>query len=270
MSENSSNSSGQVGNTKQPAPALKWCFTLNNYDQNDLDELSKIFSSKSSKYIIGKEVGEQGTPHLQGFVKFNDKLRLTALKKLYKGAERIHWEKTRGSDDDNYKYCSKENNFISFGYPKPVKTLSEDQLFDWQKDIINIIKQEPDDRTIYWIWESEGKKGKTTFCKYLSIKFGAIPIEGKKNDILYCASEFPSELYIFDFERSMEDYISYGAIEKIKNGYYMCAKYESKPIIRNNPHVLIFANFEPDYEKLSKDRWNIIDLNDNTLPVCNL
>ena len=56
----------------------------------------------------------------------------------------------------------------------------------------------------------------------------------------------------------MEEYVSYGAIEKIKNGYYMCSKYESKPIIRNPPHIIIMANFEPDYEALSKDRWIVI------------
>ena len=37
----------------------------------------------------------------------------------------------------------------------------------------------------------------------------------------------------------------------------MCAKYESKPICRNSPHVIIFANFEPDLDKLSNDRWII-------------
>ena len=63
-----------------------------------------------------------------------------------------------------------------------------------------------------------------------------------------------------DIERSMEDYISYGAIEKIKNGYFMCAKYESKPIIRNPPHLLIFANFKPNIDELSLDRWVIREL----------
>jgi len=55
----------------------------------------------------------------------------------------------------------------------------------------------------------------------------------------------------------MEEYISYGAMEKIKNGFYMSSKYESKPIIRNCPHIICFANFEPDYDKLSQDRWKV-------------
>lgn len=132
------------------------------------------------------------------------------------------------------------------------------------KKLLLILNEEPDDRTIHWIWESKGMTGKTTFCKFLSHYHGAIPLEGKKNDILYCAAEFESDLYVWDLERSMEDFVSYGALEKIKNGYYMCAKYESKPIIRPCPHILVFANFPPDEDKLSKDRWNIINLNDNS------
>ena len=50
-------------------------------------------------------------------------------------------------------------------------------------------------------------------------------------------------------------------LKKSKNGYFMCSKYESKPIIRNSPHVFIFANFEPDVKELSLDRWNVVKLN---------
>jgi len=70
----------------------------------------------------------------------------------------------------------------------------------------------------------------------------------------------PSLVYIYDIERSLEDHISYGAIEKIKNGYFMCSKYESKPIIRPCSHVICFANFEPNNMKLSVDRWHVVCL----------
>lgn len=96
--------------------------------------------------------------------------------------------------------------------------------------------------------------------RYLIRNHGAVPLEGKKDSILYCAAEFESEIYVYDIERSLETYVSYGAIEKIKNGCYMVAKYESKPIDRNPPHVLIFANFAPNEKMLSADRWHIVHI----------
>jgi len=261
MSENSDNSDKGFGNTKQTpkqdSDCKQWCFTINNYTELELKHLVDALDS-DDKYIIGKEVGKEGTPHLQGYICFKQKKRLTAVKKIN---GRAHWEKCKGTQEDNIKYCSKDGNYITnIKIKKPLKILKEEQLYEWQKDIINIITDEPDDRTIHWYWEDKGNVGKTTFMKYLCAKYNAIPIEGKKNDILFCAAQFESELYIMDLERTMEEYVSYGAIEKIKNGCYMCSKYESKPIVRNCPHVIIFANFEPDYESLSQDRWHVVKL----------
>lgn len=60
--------------------------------------------------IVGKEVGEQGTPHLQGFISLKSKHRLTGVKKLL--GSRAHLEQARGSDADNEKYCSKGGNIL--------------------------------------------------------------------------------------------------------------------------------------------------------------
>lgn len=253
------------GNTKTPTAAPKnrvtaskrWCFTLNNWTEEELALLSTHFSTSAKLWIIGKEVGENGTPHLQGFVEFLDKSRpLESVKN-----KRIHWEKTKGSDQENWVYCSKEGDFLHGGdWPKPkkpLKLIQSESFFPWQKRVIEICEQEPDDRTIHWWWDPNGNVGKTALTKFLCATKGAIILEGKKNDILYCAAEFESDIYIFDIERSLEGFVPYGALEKIKNGCFMCAKYESKPIVRNSPHVWIFANFEPDMRKLSNDRWDV-------------
>lgn len=263
MEQDGSKGSAVLGNTnsktltvKRESACKKYSFTLNNYSNDEYESLVTFFKNGSNKFIIGKEKGEQGTPHLQGYVEFSIKKRITECKHINK---RIHWEQSKGTQEDNLKYCSKEGDYILDGFwlKKPLKILSDDKLKDWQKEIIEIVKKEPDDRKIYWYWEETGGIGKTTFSKYLSHHYGAIPVEGKKNDILFCAANFEADIYIFDFERSMEEYISYGGIEKIKNGYYMCAKYESKPIVRNPPHIFIFANFPPETKMLSLDRWVI-------------
>lgn len=249
------------GNTKTSANRVnqckRWCFTYNNWDQVGLDKCLKVFG-ENGDYIIGKEIGDSGTKHLQGYIELKKAMRWTE----FGLPKEIHWEKCKGDRAANVSYCSKDNDFVykGLGITKPVKVLSDDKLYDWQKDIVRIIKSEPDDRTIHWYWEKTGKAGKSTFTKYLAIKFGAVPIEGRKNDILYAAAMFESDIYIMDLERTMEDYVSYGAIEKIKNGCYLCAKYESKPVVRNNPHVIVFANFAPDLSALSVDRWHIVEI----------
>lgn len=46
-------------------------------------------------------------------------------------------------------------------------------FYDWQKDIINYVKKEPNDREILWISDRQGCKGKTILSKYLIIKYDA-------------------------------------------------------------------------------------------------
>lgn len=73
--------------------------------------------------IIGKEFGDSGTPHLQGFVQFCSKKSLVGLKKFN---PRIHWEATKGSIDQNIQYCSKANDFMEYGIkPMDVKQKAE-------------------------------------------------------------------------------------------------------------------------------------------------
>lgn len=248
------------GNTKprpkaRIVPCKRWCFTLNNYSNEEVEQLEHVFGSGGYKWIMGREVGENGTPHIQGYVESDKRMRpLETFKN-----KRIHWEACRGNLEDNIRYCTKDGNYkTNIFIPRKVKL--PEKLYAWQEDIINIILTEPDDRTIHWYWEPNGLAGKTTFCKYLASKYNAIPLEGKKNDILYCAAVFESDIYVWDLERTMEDYVSYPALEKIKNGFYMCSKYESKPIVRASPHVFVFANWPPKMDALSLDRWHVVKI----------
>ncbi len=86
--------------SKQP-PAKDWCFTINNPLEKDWN---KVWNFDYHYLVFQVEVGEEGTPHLQGFVQWNEKIRLSALKKFHK---RAHWEKRRGSASEASHYCKK-------------------------------------------------------------------------------------------------------------------------------------------------------------------
>lgn len=89
-----------------------YCFTLNNYNDDDLVYLREL----SCRYLIfGFEVGQQGTPHLQGYVYFDAGKSLSAAKKLI--SSRAHLETLRGTPLQAITYCKKEGNFEEYGEP---------------------------------------------------------------------------------------------------------------------------------------------------------
>lgn len=104
---------------RQISPANAWCFTLNNYTEREFEFLSSEFRKKPEKYfyIVGKEVGESGTPHLQGYVALKHKGKkfrpLPSLAVKRDGKNAMHFERARGNREQNYKYCSKDGNFIT-------------------------------------------------------------------------------------------------------------------------------------------------------------
>lgn len=85
------------------------CFTLNNYTQ---DEYDALFALDTKYIVIGKEVGENLTPHLQGYLEFKNPRSFKALKKFN---PRIHWESRRGTSVQASDYCKKDKDFVEKG-----------------------------------------------------------------------------------------------------------------------------------------------------------
>lgn len=115
--------------------SVNWCFTLNNYTAEDEQKLSEV----QCRYIkYGREVGESGTPHLQGFIIMERKSRLSAMKKVH---EKCHWEAMKGSVKDNDRYCEKEGNWIERGdRPKSKTEVGQDEKIRW-REIIQLAEE---------------------------------------------------------------------------------------------------------------------------------
>jgi len=260
------------GNTKTPpgpqriTASKKWAFTYNNWSESELAPILKSFDRLAKKYVIGKEVGEQGTPHLQGYVEFIKKERpLECIKSI-----KIHWEKAKGDEKQNFNYCTKEDKspFVK-GFVVLIDPFLGLNPKDWQKDILRLIERPCKDlRSIHWYWDSKGKIGKTTLAKHICMNHNAILVSGKASDIKYAIGNWVEEkggidICIFHFTKTQEEFVSYEAIESIKDGIFFGGKYESKMVMFNSPHIIVFANFKPDTEKMMKDRWKIEDLTGN-------
>jgi hypothetical protein len=282
MSETSETLREAGGNTKKPLPnQLKhWFFTYNNYSNPSVSEfetiemLIRVFNNICYMYCFQEEIGESGTPHLQGIISLHKRARYSEFG-LPKG---IHWEKPINIVQ-SYKYCCKDDSrkigthpyTKNYNVPKTIRIIPKSCLYDWQLKLLDVVATEPDDRKVYWIYSREGRTGKSTFCKYLLYHYNAIFIdEGKKADIMFCLFKGDIEnknLVVFDIPRdNMDDMgnviVSYKSIESIKNGMIFSSKFESGFKLFNPPHVFVFSNGLPDYTKLSMDRWKVIHIDE--------
>ncbi len=165
-----------------------WCFTLNNYDEDDVI----LFRELECTYIVcGREVGENGTKHLQGYIYFKNARKLGGMKNIH---NKCHWEVAKGNAEQNRVYCTKENNFFECGVqPMSQKRKGEVEQERWSiawkkakegkleeldadirfryyrtcKDIARDHMEKADDLkelTNYWIWGPPGV-GKSRFAR---------------------------------------------------------------------------------------------------------
>ena len=249
----------------QIAPSKRWVFTLNNYTQEHLNLLSAVVPQVCIKYIIGKEIGDSGTPHLQGFCYFKDRVRPKSVINI----KEIHWEKALGNDLSQ-NYCGKDDDvFLSKGIPKPVVLITREMLRPKQLEIADMFIEDEHPifgRNIYWFWEDKGNWGKSFLCTHMIDFMGAMEVSGASADILCGITTWIEKngecprIIIFDIPRVNKGHVSYQAIEKIKDGKFFSGKYESGMTRFNKPHIICFANEEPDEYKLSIDRWKITEL----------
>lgn len=238
-------------------------FTWNNYTESDIGGLLSFFDIHSVKYAFQEEIAPStGTPHLQGMVIFKEERRSTQWDPHSKG----HWEKLK---DSTGKYQLKEESRKpggrqwTKGFPKPIKII--ENLYPWQQDALDIYNSEPDDRKIYWFWESIGKVGKSAFVKYMVVKYNCLFCDGgKKSDLInlvFNNNMDDCKCIIWDIPRASKGNISYATLESIKNGLICNTKYETGVKAFNPPHIFVFANFPPeDEQQLSQDRWVIREL----------
>lgn len=101
--------------------ARRWCFTINNYEEEHIVKLRE-FGEQFCKYMIfGKEKAETGTLHLQGYFHLTQLMYRATINKTINPDELFgrqffsYLVVAKGNTLDNYKYCSKEGDFEEIG-----------------------------------------------------------------------------------------------------------------------------------------------------------
>lgn len=161
-------------------------------------------------------------------------------------------------------------NVIAAYNSKPSKpTPLEGKLKPWQNVVLGLTKK-PVGRNVIWIYDQTGNSGKSWFLKYCITNFPE-----KYTAIVQASNQYHTstimknildsgwngDTIIIDIPRSADFSSIYTSIEDFKNGIITSVKYNGKTMIFNPCHVIVMCNFPPNEACLSKDRWQIIDLN---------
>lgn len=306
-----------MASTSNTSQSCRWCFTLNNPTENDRRMLQQYWDSDDLKYLIyGKETGESGTPHLQGYLVLKSRIRFRTLKRLLGG--RVHLELARGTHLQASDYCKKDGEFCEFGilpsdsegnrrsfeyfvewakefyedtgiapgeraiaqrfpglfvrYPRsllslvehnlPLPSFETGNLLPWQQELWNYLDNDPDDRTIRFIVDEEGGKGKSWFARYLYTKKQhdvQLLSVGKRDDIAH-AIDATKKFFVFNVPRGGMEFLQYTILEQLKDRVVFSPKYASRTkMLGAIPHVVVMCNEQPDLTKMTADRYDIID-----------
>lgn len=112
----------------------RWCITLNNYTEEEESQLQSLVETRLCSYILyGREVGQQGTPHLQMYLETKKKVGLRSIKTM-PGLSRAHVEKANGSLQSNQRYCRKEGGTV-YEEGEPMQQGKRNDLLEIQSKI---------------------------------------------------------------------------------------------------------------------------------------
>ena len=324
--------------TIMPPRTSNVCFTINNYSDDALAAMRRIAAgahvtreTRLTYMAFQQEVGELGTPHLQGYLQLERSISIVRVTEWLTSivGSHVHTEKTMGSSEQANDYVTKIESRVPDTEPfiigeikhhgaargqgnrsdlDDVKKAIEDgmslpdlratffdqfarynqfltqyaidweqrsimtelkdstasaQLRSWQRDCLEIVTGTPSSRKVRWFWENVGNVGKSWMARYLTLHHDALILGAmKKLDLLHAIAKTiqGKKVVVFDLTRSNEEgavKVVYEVIEQLLNRVIHSGKYDSQTIFIQKVHILVFANFEPDRNAMSSDRWDV-------------
>jgi len=247
--------------------SITWFATI-----DDHDTIAKCFDTICKEYIYQLErCPTSKNTHYQCFVKLDKKRRHKELCKLLNGLGLSGADCSPAKDTEALKrYAGKNESRVAGPWSDKPIYLGQDliqieQMYPWQKEILDMVGTAPDNRKIYWYYDKHGGAGKSSLSKYLYFHHKVITLTiGKASDILNLVYKMQGKsMYIFDISRTVTAGVMteiYAAMEAVKNGYFVNTKYDTGVCCMARPHVIVFSNMLPKYSALSLDRWEIIDM----------
>lgn len=82
------------------------CYTINNYTDDVVTDVIAASRDPTVAHVCAYEVGENGTPHLQGYIEWKNAKSFNAVKKFF-NCNWMHLEPRRGPPKRAFYYCLK-------------------------------------------------------------------------------------------------------------------------------------------------------------------
>lgn len=106
-----------------------WVFTLNNPSDDEQQRIVDLSESRDLQYLVfGRETGENGTYHLQGFICYKRRKTLRVVKDSI--SPRVHVELMRGTAVQAAEYCKKDGDYEEYG---ELPVTSQGKRTDWER-----------------------------------------------------------------------------------------------------------------------------------------
>lgn len=267
-------------------------FTIAKRDGDTRESIEAIIRAWFSHYIFQEEKSDNTDKHPDGYCHYQcrgwliKKRRLNEIKS--KIDKRIHVSGPTVSGVHsgrafNYDcYCNKADTWVAGPWtdqeykPPPVMTRQLKNFmskirYPWQSDVVKMCTVE-DDRSVVLILDTIGNSGKSILCEFLAFKelgFEMPPCRSLE-DIMGIAMTVPTNsCYLVDMPRGMKkDKLAefYSGIESLKNGRAYDKRYSFREKRFDRPQVIVFTNTLPQFNLISKDRWQVYEItSDKTL-----
>lgn len=170
-------------------------------------------------------------------------------------------------------YCMMHYDKVQSTLLRSKRTKFDDSAFvarAWQEFVMQRIRAEPDDRTIFWVTDAVGDRGKSRLAKHLVSEHKAVQLGGRHADMALIYRNSLAPVVIFDVSRSEKEFSHdvYSMAENLKNGTVISSKYQSESLMFKAPHVIVFSNRTWDRSMwtvnrvvefdLSEDKWHVM------------
>lgn len=132
------------------ATSARFCFTICNPTDDEEQHVADTLADETRFVfgIVGREVGEGGTPHLQGFCILRRPQRMSWMRNNV--SPRGHYEPARGTSVQARDYCRKDGDFDEFGsFPdRQGKRTDLDDILEWAQSHFDATGQCPTESDI--------------------------------------------------------------------------------------------------------------------------